>query len=249
MKIKAYPKVNLCLKVYKGLVETKHEIDSVMFLYRKIYDIITIKKASEPFILYIENGKEIHISDCLVDRSLKYLHSKFGLDVNYHITIVKKIPFGSGLGGGSADAAAVINYIIQQNKNVLLDLKEIAVDLGSDIPFFLSHYSMARVKGLGQYVAPIYNWRPRIELHFTPLICSTTKVFHSLEHDEDYVSRVNVDKIIQNHLYKQHLSNVVYNDLTKYIIENYKELHEVYKKYPNKSFFTGSGPTIVTIKE
>lgn len=249
MKIKAYPKVNLCLKVYKGLVETKHEIDSVMFLYRKIFDTISIKKASEPFILYIENGKEIHIPDCLVERSLKYLQSKHGLDINYQITITKRIPLGSGLGGGSADAAAVINYILKQNKNIQLDLKEIAVDLGSDIPFFLTHYSMARVKGLGQYVAPIYNWKPKIELHFTPLICSTAKVFASLEQDPDYVSRVNVDKIIQKHLYKQHYLNVVYNDLTKYIIENYKELHDVYKKYPNQSFFTGSGATIVTIKE
>ncbi|MCQ3915575.1 MAG: hypothetical protein MJ195_02360 [Mycoplasmoidaceae bacterium] len=74
-------------------------------------------------------------------------------------------------------------------------------------------------------------------------------MFASLENDPDYKSRVNVDHFVENHLYKQHLLNVVYNDLTKYIIENYKELQEVYKKYTNRSFFTGSGPTIVTLKD
>ena len=56
MKIKAYPKVNLCLKVYKGLVETKHKIDSVMFLYKKIYDVIYIKKSFDLCVFYKENG-------------------------------------------------------------------------------------------------------------------------------------------------------------------------------------------------
>ncbi|MCQ2956372.1 MAG: hypothetical protein MJ233_00410 [Mycoplasmoidaceae bacterium] len=60
---------------------------------------------------------------------------------------------------------------------------------------------------------------------------------------------MNVDKIIESQLYKQHYKNVVYNDLTKYIIQSYKELQNVYSKYANKSFFTGAGSSIVTLKE
>ena len=250
MTIKAYPKINLCLKVYKGFVEGKHKIDSIMYLYKGIYDLITIKKASDLYILYKDNGKEISISDCLVSKALKYLENKYGIDINYHIRIIKRIPFASGLGGGSADAAAVMNYVIDQQKVAIpLDLKEIALELGSDIPFLLSRYRIARVKEIGQYVTPIYNWRPKVELHFNNVIASTTQVFASLEQDPDYVSRVNVNNIINNRLYKQHSINVVYNDLTKYIIQNYKELHDEYKKYPNKSFFTGAGSTIVTLKD
>ncbi|MCQ3907429.1 MAG: hypothetical protein MJ219_01400 [Mycoplasmoidaceae bacterium] len=74
-------------------------------------------------------------------------------------------------------------------------------------------------------------------------------MFAALEQDPDYVSRVNVNAIINNYLYKQHSLNVVYNDLTKYIIQNYKELQDEYKKYPSPSFFTGAGSTIVTLKE
>lgn len=248
MKLKAYPKVNLCLKVYKGVTEAKHKIDSVMFLYKKIHDDIYIKKSYDLCVFYKENGRLISLSNCLVSEALKYLQAKYEIDVNYYIVINKKIPYGGGLGGGSADAAAVINYVLSKNRPIQLDLKEIAIELGSDIPFFLSRYEIARVKGFGHYVTPIYNWKPKIELHHNKTICSTTKVFTTLEQDEDYVSRVDVDRIIKNHLYKQHLSNVVYNDLTKYIIQNYRELQGIYKKYSTNSFFTGAGSTIVTIK-
>lgn len=249
MKLKAYAKVNLCLKVYKGLEDTKHNIDSVMCLYKKLYDKIWIKKSSELFVFYRENGKQISLSDCSISLALKYLHAKYNIDIAYHIVVTKRIPYGGGLGGGSADAAAVINYVLSQNPQIQLDLREIAIELGSDIPFFLSGYSIARVKGLGHYVAPIYNWKPKFSLHFCDVACSTTKVFTALHNDPDYVSRVNVDRVIENHLYKQHLINVVYNDLTKYIIQSYKGLQEVYKPFGNNSFFTGAGSTIVTIKE
>ncbi|MCQ3914625.1 MAG: hypothetical protein MJ201_02330 [Mycoplasmoidaceae bacterium] len=85
------------------------------------------------------------------------MHAKYNIDIGYHIVVTKRIPYGGGLGGGSADAAAVINYVLSQNPQIQLDLREIAIELGSDIPFFLSGYSIARVKGLGHYVAPIYN--------------------------------------------------------------------------------------------
>lgn len=249
MKIKAYSKINLCLKVYKGLYDSKHQLDSVVMLYKKLYDVIYIKKSDSLYISYDENGKNMNISDCLIKKALNYLHHKYNIDINYNIKVVKKIPFGSGLGGGSSDAASVINYILKQNKNIQLDLRDIAIELGSDIPFFLSRYDFARVRKIGEYVAPIYNWKPKVKLHFFPLACSTTKIFNSLEEDVNYISKVNVDHIIKALTFKQHFTNVVYNDLTKYIIQNYKELYDVYKKYPKTSFFTGSGPTIVTLED
>lgn len=249
MKLKAYAKVNLCLKVYKGVSDAKHRIDSVMCLYKKLYDKISIRKSNELFVLYKENGKDICLSDCIVAKSLKYLNTHFNIDINYKIKIVKRIPFGGGLGGGSSDAAAVINYVLSQNPGIQLDLKDIALELGSDIPFFLSQYEIARVGGYGETVAPIYNWRPSFYVDTNNIVCATTEAFTSLEEDDDYVSKVNVDRIIDNHLYKQHNINVVYNDLTKYIIQNHKELHNIYKKYGNKSFFTGAGSSIVTLKD
>ena len=77
MKIKAPAKVNLCLKVYKGLYESKHKIDSIMVLYKKIHDVITIKKSNDMYICYEDNGKDISLPDCIVSKSLKYLQAKY----------------------------------------------------------------------------------------------------------------------------------------------------------------------------
>ncbi|MCQ2956373.1 MAG: hypothetical protein MJ233_00415 [Mycoplasmoidaceae bacterium] len=157
MKIKAYPKVNLCLKVYKEIIDGKHRVDSIMCLYKKMHDTIYIKKSNDLYISYKDNGKEICISDCIVSRSLQYLKNQYDIDVNYRIKIIKRIPFGAGFGGGSADAAAIINYILSKNQLIQLDLKEIALEIGSDIPFFLTNYPIARVREVGEYVTPIYN--------------------------------------------------------------------------------------------
>jgi len=249
MKIKAYAKVNLCLKVYKGYHESKHKIDSVFYLYKKFYDEITIKPSIVPSVVYESKKKKITISECLVSKTLSYLQEKYGWNINYEFRIRKNIPFGAGLGGGSSDAAAIMNFLVQQHPNTILDLKEIAIVLGSDVPFFLSGLDMARVTNIGEEVVKIYNWQPNIHVNLNGIYSSTRLVFEALEKDEEYKSRVDVDKFIKAHLYKQHSINVVYNDLTKYIINNNKKLQDEYRKYDSHSFFTGAGSSIVTIKE
>ncbi|MCQ2747822.1 MAG: hypothetical protein MJ223_00870 [Mycoplasmoidaceae bacterium] len=247
MKLKAYPKINLCLKVYKGLSSGKHKIDSIVFLYKKIHDTIHIKKANKLSVIYKEGKKYIELSDCLITRSLQYLNAKYGININYKINVIKRVPFGAGLGGGSSDAAAVINWIMKDYPQHELDLKQIAVELGSDIPFFLTNYQTARVKNLGEYVAPIHDLRLKVRLVISQTFCSTNSIFRALESDKDYVSQVDVNHILRKYLYKQHL-NVVYNDLTKYVIQNYSELKPIYEGIKGEKFFTGSGGTIVVIE-
>ena len=156
MKIKAYAKINLCLKVFKKDNESKHQIDSVLLLYKKLFDTIKIKKNKTFSISYFYRKQKIEVENCLVTKTINYLKEKFQLDCNYKIIIKKKIPFGSGLGGGSSDAASIINFLIE-GKEINLDLRDIALKLGSDIPFFLSGYKIARARNYGELVSPIYN--------------------------------------------------------------------------------------------
>ena len=248
MKIKAYAKVNLCLKIFKGRIESKHKLDSIFCIYKKLYDTIKITKNNQPVIYYKQHGKLINIGEDLIAKTLSYLQSKYGWDINYKIVVKKRIPFGAGLGGGSSDAAAIINYLQTINKNTILDFQDIAINLGSDIPFFLTGYPIARVSSWGDKVCPIVNFKPHIQLHINNIYSSTKTVFNALANDPEYKSRVDVDKVIHAYIYKQDFINLVYNDLTKYIIQNNKELQQEFKKYDSHSFFTGAGSTIVTIK-
>ncbi|MGD0810142.1 MAG: 4-(cytidine 5'-diphospho)-2-C-methyl-D-erythritol kinase [Acidimicrobiales bacterium] len=63
-----------------------------------------------------------------------------------HVRLVKRIPAGAGLGGGSADAAAVLRWAGAAGTAGL----EMAAEIGSDVPFCFAGGGRARVRGTGQ---------------------------------------------------------------------------------------------------
>jgi 4-diphosphocytidyl-2-C-methyl-D-erythritol kinase len=69
-----------------------------------------------------------------------------------HVRLVKRIPAGAGLGGGSADAAAVLRWAGVTSAAAGL---EMAAELGSDVPFCFAGGTRARVRGTGQVLEPL----------------------------------------------------------------------------------------------
>jgi 4-diphosphocytidyl-2-C-methyl-D-erythritol kinase len=103
--------------------------------------------------------------DNLVLRALR------AVDRDAHIRLVKRIPAGGGLGGGSADAAAVLRWAGHPDV-------ELAATLGADVPFCVRG-GRARVSGMGDQVDPL----PFVERTFTlvtpPFGCSTAAVYQA----------------------------------------------------------------------
>ena len=146
--IKSYAKINLFLNVVKKLDTGFHELNSVLSRI-DLYDEIRIKDESLFSISYNgpfgdQVGSNDNISklfNYLIDKN--YLKQK-----SFAIHVVKNIPVGSGLGGGSSNVAEIIKYLIRSN---LLD-NSISIDiaryLGSDIEFFIGEGS-ALISGKG----------------------------------------------------------------------------------------------------
>jgi 4-diphosphocytidyl-2-C-methyl-D-erythritol kinase len=88
-----------------------------------------------------------------------------------HVTLTKRIPAGGGLGGGSADAAAVLRW-------AGIDDLSVAASLGADVPFCLRG-GRARVTGIGEVLEPL----PPVERTFTlltpPFGVSTPAVYRA----------------------------------------------------------------------
>lgn len=88
-----------------------------------------------------------------------------------HVRLTKAIPAGAGLGGGSADAAAVLRW-------AGFDDAEQAASLGADVPFCIRG-GRARVTGIGERLEPL----PHVEQTFTlvtpPFGCSTPAVYRA----------------------------------------------------------------------
>lgn len=79
------------------------------------------------------------------------------LPLGFEIAIVKRIPSGAGLGGGSSDAATVLRLLAEAlcpwGELSSAELGAIALGLGADVPFFLEGRS-AFVEGIGEVVSP-----------------------------------------------------------------------------------------------
>lgn len=154
MKIKAYAKVNLGLKVLSKRENGYHNLATIMDLIN-LYDVIHIKNDST--ISLDSNNKDI-IDNNLILKAISIIKDecKDASSKGCKIYLDKKIPIGAGLGGGSSDAA---NVILALNKLWQLDLSfekmvEIALKVGSDVPFFLLR-SIGILSGIGENVNAI----------------------------------------------------------------------------------------------
>src|SRR6185312_14838810 len=76
---------------------------------------------------------------------------------NFQIEIEKRIPVGGGLGGGSADAAAVLRALNALTERPLdhASLASIAFSLGADVPYLLSTHALALGSGRGEKLFPL----------------------------------------------------------------------------------------------
>jgi len=101
--------------------------------------------------------------DNSVARALELLGRRAG------VRLVKHIPAGAGLGGGSSDAAAMLRW-------AGVDDRDLAARLGADVPFCV-HGGRARVTGVGEVVEPLAHVDETFTLSIPPFGCATPQVY------------------------------------------------------------------------
>ena len=134
-KIKSYAKINSALNIV-GKKNSMHKIESVVS-FLNLYDEILIKKIKNKnhsikfFGKFSSNIK----SDNTVSQLFKIIDTKKLLKDKYQIIIKKNIPSKSGLGGGSMNAAAILNFLIKKKliKVSKKDKIKISNLIGSDV--------------------------------------------------------------------------------------------------------------------
>ena len=135
--LKAYGKINLYLKVIKKLKNKYHQIET-LFCFFDIYDEILISPSNtnNQIIFTGKFSKGISATHNSVLKLLNILkkYPKFNAH-KFTIKIIKNLPLGSGLGGGSADASALLNFF---NKRLKLNLKKRTISsicnkIGADV--------------------------------------------------------------------------------------------------------------------
>lgn len=145
-------KLNLTLEVGEKRSDGYHEVQSVMSC-AALYDEVTLESGTSGGISMTCDCPGLPLDDtnlCL--RAAKLFFQKTGISCDgLHIDLTKRIPMQSGLGGGSADAAAVLRGLrkLYRPEMMIKDLERMAAELGSDVPFCVRSVT-AMVRGRGE---------------------------------------------------------------------------------------------------
>jgi 4-diphosphocytidyl-2-C-methyl-D-erythritol kinase len=129
---RATAKINLALVVGPRRADGKHEVATVLQRV-DLADGISLAPGSSLEIAGFPD-------DTLVRDALLALAAAAGVEPHWAVDIEKRIPVGSGLGGGSSDAAAALRLANETLPEPLTGgrLHEIAAGIGADVPFFLT---------------------------------------------------------------------------------------------------------------
>lgn len=162
-------KLTLSLRVVGVRDDGYHLLDADMVLV-DLFDELDVDPAGAGLVVVDPEGVERPGgADDLVARALQLAGRAAG------VRLRKRIPAGAGLGGGSADAAAVLRWAD------VVDL-DLAARLGADVPFCVAGASgtgRARVTGIGEVVEPLPFEARTLTLLTPPVHCSTPVVYRT----------------------------------------------------------------------
>lgn len=150
MTLDAPAKINLGLEVLARRADGFHDINTV-FHRIGLADTISLAPREHAVTLSCSAADIPTDERNLCVRAALALRARTGCDRGVHIDLVKHIPDGAGLGGGSSDAASVLRALVDLWVLDIddRDLAAIAASIGSDVPYFLGEGS-AYATGRGE---------------------------------------------------------------------------------------------------
>lgn len=245
MKLKANAKINLTLDVLGRREDGYHLIDSV-FQSVSVYDEVTVKKAD----IITVNCSDSVLSDQsnIAYKASQKFFERTGVVGGAKIYIEKHIPQAAGMGGGSADAAAVIVALDKlYNTNLSRQqLCDIGLTVGADVPFCIVG-GTARVGGIGEQMSALPDMPD----------CAILLIKHGAKlSTADMYSRI--DACPQEQCFTQKVVDAIQNaDLDgvcqnvfnafSAVCDNTKLIADIKTTAPMAVSLSGSGPTVFAI--
>ena len=241
-------KINLWLEVLRKRPDGYHDISSLM-LPVAIYDQIELESADAELRVECDHPQVPTDETNLAWRAAQVYLAKSGQRGGLRIRLRKNIPVGAGLGGGSADAAAVLlamNRMCGQRFS-LEQLCAMASQLGADVPFFIQQVP-ALATGIGEHLESITGV-PEYPLVLVkpPLSVSTGGVYQRLKLTRGG-SRIRIAAFLACPWRPQ---DFMENDLESVTVNDYPLLSQIKQWMIAQgalgALMSGSGPTVFGI--
>ena len=254
-KIKSYCKINLSLKVIKRLKNGYHKISSLI-TFCDLHDTILISKVknSEDKISFSGKFKKgINKNSNTVTKLLNLLRKNNLINnQSFKINIKKNVPHGSGLGGGSSNAADLLNYFNDQAKIKLKKTKiiDLAKKVGFDVPISLEKRNTFLTGKDAQILRLNKKFRLDLLIIYPNIFCSTKKIYQKNKKLNPNKSQFFLN--IKNNKKLIHFLKNNDNDLEQIVIKIYPKIKKIidYIKLQKGCLFsriTGSGSACIGI--
>lgn len=252
MKLLAPAKINLFLQVTGRREDGYHELRTLMCCVG-IFDTLTVHIGSQRNEIRCDYpGVPADATNLALKAAVLFheeLAGKTGtspLKVSLHLE--KKIPVGAGLGGGSSDAAAMLNGLNQYH-GLPFDntwLHTMALSLGADVPFFIERRP-AMAMGIGEQLTPFHGLSPfAVLLVYPGFVISTAEAFKNLN-----LRLTKCKKKLRYLSFDSAKFSAVRNlcnDLETAVIPRYPVIEKIKKELLNQgamgALMTGSGSTV-----
>lgn len=152
-----YPgcKINVSLKITGQRPDGYHLLDSLFLALPDPHDTITFSPSPREGLTVICTEEGIDCENNSLTKAWKIFAEAAGFAPAMTCKLVKGIPWGAGLGGGTSDAACLLAFLrtLAGNAGIKVtdsDLMAMGAKVGADVPFFLSGSTLCRVTGIGE---------------------------------------------------------------------------------------------------
>jgi 4-diphosphocytidyl-2-C-methyl-D-erythritol kinase len=245
--VKAPGKLNLHLRITGKRTDGYHEIES-LFVPVALWDTLNISKAERGLKVSCTGRELPEGPENLVYRAACSFFEKAGIRRGARISLVKEIPISSGLGGGSSDAAETLKGLNTLWDGPLpgKDLKELALSLGADVPFFLFQ-GPAIARGIGEVLEPVRDFPLFWYVIVSPVLAVSTawaygqvRLKLTVEGNRDRINHFSVATL--------KIPDLLYNDLESVTLGKYPFLCSIKESLlalgALGALMTGSGPSM-----
>lgn len=250
LKKYARAKINLGLQVLNKENNGYHNINTI-FRPIDLYDIL-IYETRDDISISTSMDTEIPLQSNLIYKAIRSIFEYKNLQHGIHVKVIKNIPSGAGLGGGSSDAASTlkaVNTIFSLNLSYN-ELFELALNLGADVPFFLKD-GTAEGRSRGQNLSYFNLYMPYYVLIVHPNIhVSTKEAYESLNRNyntsnESYDYK---DLLITSINNPDKFRDLLVNDFEETVFEKYPKIANIksglYIQGAKYASMSGSGSSV-----
>lgn len=246
---KSYAKINIFLKVLNKREDGFHNIET-LFTKIDLCDLLVVQKANKFSI--IVNDKNVPSDE---NNIIYKVYSTLQKNLNtklpkVQVKLIKNIPSGAGLGGGSSNAATFLNILDEMfSLNLTSDMKlNILSQVGSDTCFFIYDKPM-----IGSGRGEILTEAPLLPFMYILLVkpnisISTAEIYQNLK--LKLTSKKEVFRM-RHILSLQDVLKIMNNDLEEVAMSKYRQIQVVKEEFNNlgalKAMLSGSGATVIGI--